>query len=55
MIVSTIETTALDSASPGTGAGAPIVGISPANVDTERMQISATVIRNLLIDVSPLR
>src|SRR6185295_4573929 len=54
MIVSTTETTALDCASLGAGAGAPIIGMSPAKAETDRAHVNATLIRNLLIDVSPL-
>lgn len=39
--------------SPGAGAGAPQVGISPASAVAARMQVKAIVINNLLIDVSP--
>jgi len=69
MIVSNALSTALDSVSgdsgagtlgisPATldgvaGAGAPHVGISPASADTDRAHVKATVVRNLLIGVSP--
>jgi hypothetical protein len=36
------------------GAGVPIVGISPANAETDRMHVKATIVRNRFIDVSPL-
>ena len=55
MIVSTTLTTALDDVSLDTGAGAPTVGISPASAETERTHVKTATVRNLLIDVSPLR
>jgi hypothetical protein len=38
----------------GGGAGDPLVGISPATTETESTHASATVIKNRLMDVSPL-
>jgi hypothetical protein len=53
MIVSTTHTAALDCVPLDAGAGAPTVGMSPANAETERTHVKATVIRNLFIDVAP--
>lgn len=52
MIVSNTLTAALDSAPLGTGAGLQ-VGISPANVGTNRTHVSARAARNRFIDSSP--
>jgi tetratricopeptide (TPR) repeat protein len=55
MIVSNKLTAALDCVPLDVGAGAPTVGMSPANAEAERTHVKATVIRNLFIDDSPLR
>src|ERR1044072_910696 len=55
MILSNTLTAALDCMGLDAGAGAPTVGISPANADTEMRQINVTAKRNLFIDNSPLR
>ena len=55
MIVSTTVTTAPDCVPLDAGAGAPTVGISPANAETESTHVNVTAVRNLFIDDSPLR
>src|SRR5438046_296189 len=54
MIVSNTLTTALDCPPLGAGAATPTIGMSPAKTETDRAHVKATLIRNLLIDVSPL-
>jgi hypothetical protein len=53
MIASSTFATTLDCVSPGAGAGAPQVGISPASAVADRTQVKAIAINILLIDVSP--